>query len=213
MTRHELGLAILDDATREFSRIVLRLNRGEAWADTEEALRGVHRMLRSSMNWLEDTGDFRRAHWLLDAAGRLARRRFYRGCQFAFENGQYHQRCPVALAHSRVGMSIGGEILEMHCSICLSDPEDCEHIAGRVYGGTRCQRVITEINLVEISLVSRPNQPDARIESMSFSHEEMVGQLGEEFNPGIDVICDRCKSPCQGINDAFKTDVGNWRVA
>src|SRR5262245_4213319 len=100
-SKHDHGLSILDTGTREFSTAVIRIARGELWPDTEVGLRQSHRTLRSAMNWLEDTPDFERAHWLLDAAGRLARQTFFGGCEIVFEDGTYYQRCPVALAHNR----------------------------------------------------------------------------------------------------------------
>ena len=155
-------------------------------------------ILRSAVNWLEDSDHFDHAHKVLDDAGRLVRTTF--GCNLLFEPGKgYSQTCPVALAHNRVGCSTGLIIEESECSICREDPEDCDHIAGQLYGDEVCVRVITKADPFEISLVSRPNQPDARIESMSITRDELEKVLGLEFRYGMPVSCDRCFQECNGM--------------
>ncbi len=167
-------------------------------------LREAHEVLRSAMNWLEDSPRFELAHRLLDEAGRLARQRFAKGCDFPFENGTYYMRCPVGLAHNRVGMSPAILIKQSHCSICEQDPDDCEHITGRKYDGQACHRVITEAEVLEVSLVGRPNMPDARIESRSIGLSEMWSRLGPGFRPGMTVTCDRCLRDCNGVARPFE---------
>lgn len=151
------------------------------------------------MNWLEDSEHFEQAHRTLDDAGRFIRQSF--GCTLAFKDGAYRQDCPVALAHNRIGMSIGAIVKKASCSICRRDPQDCSHITGRTYDGERCVRVIEEAELLEVSLVDRPSMPDARILSMSIPNSELRKVLGPKFRPGVPLSCDRCLSACGGVND------------
>lgn len=157
------------------------------------------------MNWLEDTADFETAHQRLDQAGELQRRHFRDRCRLTFKDGGYFQECSVSLAHSRVGLSIGGIIRESECSICHQDPDDCEHIPGRAYGGEECSRVIKQFDLQEVSLVDRPNVPDARIEGMSVDIADIRAELGDRFQVGMDVLCDRCLTPCDGVSRTFES--------
>jgi hypothetical protein len=91
-------------------------------------------VLRSAVDWLEDTEHFDSAHRALDEAGRQVRTSF--GCHLTFDGAKgYSRTCPVALAHSRVGMSAGCIVEEAQCSICKRDPEDCDHITGQRYEG------------------------------------------------------------------------------
>jgi hypothetical protein len=151
------------------------------------------------MNWLEDTEHFEQAHRALDQAGHFIRRSF--GCTLAFKDREYRQDCPVALAHNRIGMSIGAIVKKASCSICRRDPHDCSHITGRTYDGKRCVRVIEEAELLEVSLVDRPSMPDARILSMTIPNSQLQKVLGPKFRPGVPLSCDRCLSPCGGVND------------
>lgn len=173
-------------------------------AGDHEKLREALVTLRSAMDWLEDTEHFEAAHQLLDRAGHLARRAFPEGCVIPYRDGTYFMECPVALAHSRVGMSIGFVAREVECSICNRDPDECDHITGRIYGGRRCVRVVKDLDLLEISLVARPEQPDARIMSMSIDMSRMRDFLGDEFVPGVSVTCDRCLSSCDGVVRPFE---------
>jgi len=172
---------------------------GASIAEAEAKARSSAKALRSAMNWLEDSEDFEQAHRVLDQAGRFIRQNF--GCSLAFKDGEYRQECPVALAHNRIGMSIGAIIKKASCSICRSDPHDCSHIMGRIYGGERCVRVIEEAELLEVSLVDRPSMLDARILSMSIPNSELRKVLGPKFWPGVPLSCDRCLSDCGGVND------------
>ena len=160
--------------------------------------------LRSAMNWLEDTEQFEAAHDALDKTGSLARMAFPHGCVLSYRDGSYFMECPVALAHNRVGMSIGFVARAVECSICGRDPDECPHITGRIYDGQRCVRKITDLDLLDISLVARPEQPNARIMSMSVDMNDLRDSLGEEFVPGVPVTCDRCLSPCDGVARPFE---------
>jgi hypothetical protein len=172
--------------------------------EDQKKLRAALDTLRSAMNWLEDTEHFDAAHDALDKAGSLARMEFPDGCALPYRDGSYFMECPVALAHNRVGMSIGFVARAIECSICGCDPDECPHITGRMYDGERCIRVITELDLLEVSLVGRPQQPDARIMSMSVDMSDLRESLGDEFTPGDPVTCDRCLSSCDGVVRPFE---------
>lgn len=156
------------------------------------------------MNWLEGSEYFETAHVALDMAGKLAREYFPEGCVFPYRDGTYYVECPVALAHNRIGLSPGIVIKSQECSICGNDPQDCPHIAGRTYDGKRCIRIINDGDILEVSLVGRPAQPDARIESMSIDMNDFRMSLGPDFAPGVPVTCDRCLSACDGVAWPFE---------
>jgi hypothetical protein len=172
--------------------------------DAEAKARGSLEVLRSAMNWLEGTPAFEDAHQLIDEAGRFIRETF--GCHLLLENGRYFQTCPAALAHNRAGLSIGYVVQAQECSICGEDPEDCAHITGRHYGDTMCHRRITKADMLEVSLVNRPQNPDARITSISLSTPRLQDRLGPQWRPGIPVNCDNCLVPCDGV---FEPDFGD----
>lgn len=157
---------------------------------------------RTAMDWYEDTDAFEPAHAELDRAGRFVRRTF--GCHLHLEGFTYEQRCPVALGHNRIGFSVGMVINEAECSICGGPYDDCEHIAGQRYGRRRCVRVITKATPLEVSLVRRPSQPEARILRMGVSTSDLEAALGPSFVPGMPVSCDRCLSDCEGVIDPLE---------
>lgn len=198
--RTRVGLEKLETGSRLVAEAVVPSPAFSLPGELEKKARDGLAVLRSAVDWLEDTEHFDRAHRALDQAGRQVRSSF--GCHLTFERAKgYSQACPVALAHSRVGMSAGFIVEEAECSICKRDPEDCEHITGQRYGDEGCVRVITRASLLEVSLVSRPNQPDARIHSMSLSRSELETALGPLFRYGMPVSCDRCLAECGGMTE------------
>lgn len=141
------GRKQLDAAKHRF------VNQGDS-EEVEGETRAALAVLRSAMDWLEDTDLFDEAHAELDAAGAYTRQTF--GCWLHREGTSYEQRCPVALAHHRVGLSPAFVVEASECTICGQDPATCLHIAGRVYDGKRCARRITKGRILEVSLVARP---------------------------------------------------------
>jgi hypothetical protein len=63
--------------------------------------------------------------------------------------------------------SVGGIIKKSHCSICNESYSKCDHIKGRLYMGELCTRVITEMDLEEVSLVDLPANKHCRTLSIS----------------------------------------------
>lgn len=198
------GHEILAEGSRLYGRGARIVGSEGPTPEAESALRSALHTLRSAMNWLEDTADFEIAHARLDAAGRLARENFKKGCRLTLRDGQYWQECPAALAHNRVGLSPGYVIRKAECCICHSDPGNCNHITGREYDGEVCVRLITEADLLEVSLVGRPAQPDARLTGMSVSLNELQDRLGDRFRPGTPVTCDNCLLTCEGVARPFE---------
>lgn len=199
------GLAKLRAGQEAYEQVVQACASSDGPTEEDnKKLRAAQATLRSAMNWLEDTEHFEVAHAALDKAGKLARTVLPQGCALPYRDGGYFMECPVALAHNRVGMSVGFVARAVECSICGRDPDECPHITGRIYDGQRCVRTITEADLLEVSFVGRPEQPDARIMSMSVNMSDLRESLGEEFVPGVPVTCDRCLSQCDGVARPFE---------
>lgn len=191
--------------------------------DAEGAARTALEGFASALNWA-DGGPFEEAvHARMDLAGRWVRQRF--GCQLHREGNEYFQRCPVALGHTRLGMSVGG-LSQKVCSICGEDFSECPHTPGTEYiveGGIgplewcrvcgareQCEHVpseryraqliviVVDMQVEEVSLVDNPAYPDARITSIPYALEDLRKALGHDFEPGVDVACNRCLIACDG---------------
>jgi hypothetical protein len=174
----------------------------------------------------EDTELESATHSEMDDYGRWVRTTF--GCQLTYESGTYHQRCPVAIAHKRLGMSVGFTVRRRICSICRADWADCPHSPNKLYdvpgglneegdcrvcGTPNCAEhlpgqtyrtppiaIVTEIEkLNEISFVRKPAQPDARPTSLPVD----TSGLGPSFTPGAAINCNRCIRPCGGIEEVL----------
>lgn len=59
--------------------------------------------------------------------------------------------------------SVGGLIKNSKCSICESNYDKCDHIKGRLYMGEMCYRIITEMELEEVSFVENPANKHCRV--------------------------------------------------
>lgn len=59
--------------------------------------------------------------------------------------------------------SAGGIIKKSKCSICDNDFDKCDHIKGRLYMGEMCCRIITEMELEEVSYVENPANKHCRV--------------------------------------------------
>lgn len=78
--------------------------------------------------------------------------------------------------------SAGGIIKESKCSICNNDYEKCDHLKGKLYMGEMCCRIITEMELEEVSYVENPANKHCRVLTI-----EMDGKI-------IDIMTLRQKS-------------------
>lgn len=158
--------------------------------------------------------------------GRWTRRSF--GCHLTYNGSRYSQRCPIAIAHKRLGMSVAF-VARRICSICGEDLSECPHIRGRAYwvrGGARdglecpvCQKatcehrsdqlyrvsvisIVKEVDrLREISVVGRPAQPEARLTELPITTDALRQHLGSRFHPGMEVSCDLCLGQCPGFEE------------
>jgi hypothetical protein len=195
----ERGLTLLRDAevTLEAARDCEQTEPAQA----EPVARKALAQFRSAMNWLEDTDQFEPAHSRLDEAGAYVRRTF--GCTLHQDGERYEQRCPVALAHNRMGLSVGMIVEESECSICWSDPATCLHVKGRTYDDQKCARRITKAKILEVSLVARPAYADARFVAISVDNADLANSLGPAWKPGMTVNCDRCLTQCDGVSDSL----------
>lgn len=191
LARLKAGQLMMEES-RHLVQVGGRIDEAEGIARSGLAL------LRSAMNWLEGTSHFDDAHVALDREGRFTRETF--GCVLEQDEQGYWVTCPVALAHVRIGMSIGAIVRAARCSICQQDPQDCDHITGEEYGGQLCVREIVRLDLLEVSFVTRPSDPDARIERQSVSSSDLRTQLGDRWHAGMTVSCDRCLSHCEGLS-------------
>jgi hypothetical protein len=195
--------------------------------DRDTAERDARRALQlyaRSLDWAEDTPLEDDAHRKMDAAGKWVRSTF--GCRLNREGTTYKETCPVSLAHNRIGFSIGGSATRI-CSLCGEDLSECEHLPGtaymihggpsalgwcRVCGEEDCEEhtpdqqyhvaasaIIQDVEVDEISLVSKPAIPEARIFQRSIPTSDLQAALGDAFAPGMEVSCDKCLSPCEGL--------------
>lgn len=192
--------------------------------DAEHEARAALSGFASALNWA-DGGPFEQAvHARMDQAGRWVRERF--GCQLHREGTEYSQRCPVALGHNRLGLSVGG-LSRKVCSICGEDFSECPHRPGVEYivaGGVgplgwcrvcaerdgcehlpgeryraRLVVMVVEMQVEEVSIVDDPAFRDARITSMSYTLDDLRQAVGEDFEPGIELACDGCLRVCDGL--------------
>lgn len=182
----------------------------------------------SAMNWLEDTADFDVAHGELHEIGRLCREEFSEGCRYGGADGDFVQSCPAALVHTRVGFS-PGMIGNAICSVCDEDVTECPHRPGEtipvealIHPDGRCSIcgsgscvahvpgltysaevgvVVTEVyEIEEVSIVDRPRQPDARIQSVRIPRADIERRLGQRIPLGAHMNCDRCLGQCRGFS-------------
>jgi len=59
--------------------------------------------------------------------------------------------------------SVGGIIKESKCSICDNDYDKCDHLKGKLYMGEMCCRIITKMELEEVSFVENPANKHCRV--------------------------------------------------
>ena len=192
--------------------------------DAEELARRSLKLYRSALDWAEDTDLEDEAHQAMDDAGRWVCETF--GCHLERSGDEYFRTCPVDLGHNRIGFSIGGRAARRICSLCGEDVSECEHLPHTSYlvpGGPadlgwcrvcleeECEHNpearysasvvsrIVELEIEEISLVSRPAHPEARIHRLSVDSAELREALGPDFVPGMEVRCHKCLDPCGGL--------------
>lgn len=224
----EHGLDLRRQARGALDAAVLLTESSPEQAD--DTIRRSLALAASAYNWLEGTEFDELAHDEMHKYGRYAREHFPDRCQLEWTGSGYEERCPVAVAHKRLGFSIGF-IGDRVCSICQGDPSECIHTPGEFYeveGGTdesgRCRtcfaegcnshvagatyrvravRRITNAEIQEISLVAKPKHPDARLTAVPVDLDALQEYLGPDFKPGMRVSCDQCLKTCPGMDYPF----------
>jgi hypothetical protein len=83
------------------------------------------------------------------------------------------------------------------CRVC-GERDGCEHLPDERYRA-RLIVIVVEMQLEEVSLVDKPAFPDARVTSMSYTLSDLRRTLGEDFQPGADLDCNRCLLECAGL--------------
>lgn len=198
--KSELGYELLSSGAVSANEVIRRANAGALLENDGAKLAAALETLRSAMNRLEGTDDFEEAHRALDTVGRAQNQIFPSSCLFSYEDGNYIDKCPVSLAHTRVGVSIGVIIRESECSVCGRDPEDCAHVSGRTYGGIFCSRIVKRFDADHVALVETPDFPDARVTASVVDMARFQAAFGDDFVPGTQVTCDRCLTDCAGVH-------------
>jgi hypothetical protein len=201
--------------------------------EAERLARGALPRFRSALDWAEDSDREDETHRAMDAAGRWTCETF--GCELLYDDGTYYRTCPVDLGHNRIGLSVGGVATRI-CSLCDRDFSVCDHDPAKEYltpGGNsplgycricmeqactehrpnlqypaRPGSIVVEMQLDEVSLVSRPAQPDARINRQEVTRRELWAALGSDFVPGMTVVCERCLRDCGGLIQMTGTEQG-----
>jgi hypothetical protein len=207
-------------ALREQASGLLGTDRDEAERCARAALYAVVR----AFWWAEELPEEDSIHESMHELGRWVRETF--GCTILPRNGVYEQRCPVDIAHKKMGMSIGFTAQRL-CSLCGEDISECPHVFGTAYlvpGGVgpsgRCPvclsdtctehdpaqtyrvsavSIVAHADVQEISLVGRPRQPEARFLSIPLPTDDLREYLGPDFVVGMPLSCDKCLSGCWGF--------------
>lgn len=220
-------------AARRQWLIAVRLADLEPEAAADAASQALQ-LAASALNWLEGTEHEDEVHKELHKYGTFRRENFPDRCRYFWDGQRYSRVCPVDIAHKRFGFSIGFTATR-RCSVCMEDLSECPHLPGRLYEvvcesgpeepcsvchadgcsehipgeryEVRVHSVITDVDtLEEISLVSLPKQPDARLSSIPVDTHRLKEHLGSGFEPGMPVDCSKCLSPCRGF-DYLTSDV------
>jgi hypothetical protein len=167
---------------------------------SDNDLAALRQDARAAIDRLDDEPEFDDAHNTLDEVGLYIRQTRPQLCRLTQESNEYTQDCPVDLGHIRLGLSVGVEIEESHCSICEGDLWTCPHIPGQLYDGQPVIRVITKAKLFEVSVVNRPDFPDARFTSRPVSRLAVEAAFGGPLPTNAHPVCNRCLTSCPGIS-------------
>ncbi|MDI5971534.1 hypothetical protein POF50_019740 [Streptomyces sp. SL13] len=194
----------------------------DPWRDLESSARMSLARAVDAFNFLEDTELAEVAHQHAHKVAALVGGVF--GCDIKYSEDTYWDTCPISLMHRRWGMSVGFTATR-RCSLCGEDLDLCEHLLGTLYevkiqrtddgtcnacGHHSCSHIDGDIASVyphavkgdlqvhEISWVSRPRDPLARFTRVEFDPQILAHSLGKEPD-GRDVRCYRCLHPCESF--------------
>lgn len=188
----------------------------------------------AAFNYLEDRPLRDEAHKAIHRAAFVKRGLF--GCPIVLRDGEYWTDCPIKISHLRIGVS-AGLVSDFECCICNSLAEDCDHQMGQAYpkraerdaegrctlcAAVDCGHAEGELfpveayatarnaNATEVTLVSRPRYPLARITEVtvdlgSTGNDPRVRQAAEHGN----LNCDADLGPCNGFNEMRDRNAGD----
>lgn len=192
----------------------------------EPHIRASEKAAVNALNYLEDTDRAQETHEAIHRAAFMRSGLF--GCPITYVDGQFWWDCTVSMSHIRMGMS-AGITSDFYCSVCDEKMEDCDHVMGSVYpivaqkdddgscvvcGLLSCMHkqgetypvtasgIGREIEAHEVSMVSRPRYPLARI-------IKMTREVPERYRPYAEagvLDCDGCLGPCEGLSDNAERD-------
>lgn len=181
---------------------------------------------------LTDRGDalladlLEHAHAQVHAVGALVGGLF--GCYVEHRDGGWFEQCRTDLMHLRRGLSPGFTARHV-CSVCDEDLSACPHLRGKSYTApvrrdssgrcsvcarrdcdhvigelttTVCASTLRDIKLLEVSFVSRPRDPLARITSREVDASKLAKMLGAAPDPDLRLLDHGCMQPCQGFRAA-----------
>jgi hypothetical protein len=201
-----------------------RLHAQRSPAAEGAARRAIHTAVEAFW-WAEDSDLEDAQHALIHRIGRWTRKRF--GCWIDFDGQRYVQRCRIEIAHKRFGFSPAYTAI-LRCSICDEDVSECPHLPHRYYwirGGTgptarcavcyqevcrhrtdrlyktRLTRIVTDMEILEVSFVSRPAGVVTRLLELPVSMTDLQEAFGPEFTPGTRISCDLCLGDCWGFTE------------
>lgn len=195
---------------------------GDPWHDLEREARASLSRAVDAFNFLEDTELSNLAHQHAHKVAALVGGVF--GCSIEYSEDTHWDTCPLSLMHLRWGMSAGFTATR-NCSLCGEDLDLCEHLLDTLYevriqhtaegtcnacGRRSCSHgegeivrayphaVMGDLKLHEVSMVSKPRDPLARMEKVELNPQSLVRSLGEDPG-GRAVRCCRCLHPCGGF--------------
>ncbi|MER7978298.1 hypothetical protein [Streptomyces sp. NPDC095817] len=195
----------------------------DPWHGLETAARTALARAVDAYNFLEDSELSELAHLHAHQVAALVSGLF--GCNIEYSEDIYWDVCRLRLMHSRWGMSAGFTSTR-NCSLCAQDIDTCQHLldtryditvrhdaegACNVCGRLSCPHtdgetvsafprpVMSELQLHEVSLVSRPRDPLARFTKVELSPDALLQGLGEDPS-GREICCYRCLHPCNGFD-------------
>jgi hypothetical protein len=72
------------------------------------------------------------------------------------------------------GLSTGYIVRRYECSICHNNLEDCPHEVGKIYGNEKCQMLVADAELIDISFVYVPKDPRCRVTDLLIIKSEKM---------------------------------------
>lgn len=84
----------------------------------------------------------------------------------------YDQKMIDTIISGPRGLSPEMKVKKLECSICHNDYEECDHTEGSTYNNETCECLIADFEAINITLVSKPQDPRARVTDMLVFDEE-----------------------------------------